>query len=62
MVKLRLQNKPSELSTMNIFKDISTASASRDLRKGVEIGKFSVIGDKNKAKYKVTKYNYLKLS
>ena len=47
---------------MNIFKDISTASASRDLRKGVEIGKFSVIGDKNKAKYKVTKYNYLKLS
>ena len=47
---------------MNIFKDLSSASASRDLRKGVEIGKFSVIGDKNKAKYKVTKYNYLKLS
>ena len=47
---------------MNIFKDISTASASRDLKKGVEIGVFSVMGDKNKAKYKVTKNNYLKLS
>ena len=47
---------------MNIFKDISTASASRDLKKGVELGIFSVMGDKNKAKYKVTKYNYLKLS
>ena len=47
---------------MNIFKDISTASASRDLKKGVETGVFSVMGDKNKAKYKVTKNNYLKLS
>jgi len=47
---------------MNIFKDISTASASRDLKKAVEIGVFSVMGDKNKAKYKVTKNNYLKLS
>jgi Fic family protein len=47
---------------MNIFKDISTASASRDLKKGVELGVFSVMGDKNKAKYKVTKNNYLKLS
>ena len=47
---------------MNIFKDISTATASRDLKKGVEIGVFSVMGDKNKAKYKVTKNNYLKLS
>lgn len=47
---------------MNIFKEISTASASRDLKKGVELGIFSVIGNKNKAKYKVTKFNYLKLS
>jgi Fic family protein len=47
---------------MNIFKEISTASASRDLKKGVELGIFSVIGIKNKAKYKVTKFNYLKLS
>ena len=52
----------SRKTYMNIFKDISTASASRDLKKGVEIGVFSVMGDKNKAKYKVTKNNYLKLS
>ena len=47
---------------MNIFKDLSTASASRDLKKAVDLGLFSVIGDKNRSKYRVTKHNYLKLS
>ncbi len=47
---------------MNIFKDLSTASASRDLKKAVELGIYSVMGDRNKTKYRVTKYNYLKLS
>lgn len=47
---------------MNIFKDLSTASASRDLKKAVELGIYSVMGDRNKTRYRVTKYNYLKLS
>ncbi|MGB5941735.1 MAG: hypothetical protein WBG71_02545 [Leeuwenhoekiella sp.] len=36
---------------MNIFKDISAATASRDLKKGVELELFQKIGDKNKTKY-----------
>ena len=47
---------------MYIFKDLSTASASRDLKKAVDLGLFSVIGDKNRSKYRVTKHNYFKLS
>ncbi len=38
---------------MTIFKDLSSATASRDLKKGVDLGEFSVFGEKNKTKYKV---------
>ncbi|PQJ73819.1 Fic family protein [Polaribacter gangjinensis] len=38
---------------MNMFKDISSATASRDLKKGVELGLFQKIGDKNKTSYRV---------
>ena len=37
---------------MNVFKDISSATASRDLNKGIEINYFVKIGDKNKTKYR----------
>jgi len=37
---------------MNIFKDISSATASRDLKKGVEQGLFNRIGEKNKTIYR----------
>lgn len=36
---------------MNIFKDISPATASRDLKKGIELGLFKKTGEKNKTKY-----------
>lgn len=36
---------------MNIFKDISSATASRDLKKGVELDLFEIIGNLNKTKY-----------
>mgnify|MGYP001951396384 FL=1 len=38
---------------MNIFKDISSATASRDLKKGAELGLFEKIGEKNKTKYRL---------
>jgi Fic family protein len=38
---------------MNIFKDISSATASRDLKKGVELGLFEKIGEKNKTIYRL---------
>jgi len=37
---------------MDIFKDISSATASRDLKKGVELGLFEKIGEKNKTIYR----------
>ena len=37
---------------MNIFKNISPATASRDLKKGVELNLFQKIGKMNKTKYK----------
>jgi Fic family protein len=37
---------------MDIFKKISTATASRDLKKGIELNLIEKIGDKNKTKYK----------
>ncbi|KAB1065985.1 Fic family protein [Salibacter halophilus] len=37
---------------MEVFKDISAATASRDLRKGVELDIFNKTGDKKKTKYK----------
>jgi len=40
---------------MHIFKDISSATASRDLNKGIEMKYFSKYGDKNKTKYKLKK-------
>lgn len=39
---------------MNVFKDISSATASRDLRKGIELNLFHKTGDKNKTVYKLT--------
>jgi Fic family protein len=38
---------------MKVFKDISGATASRDLKKGVEQNLFEKIGDKNKTRYKI---------
>lgn len=38
---------------MDIFKDISSATASRDLKKGLELELFEKIGEKNKTKYKL---------
>lgn len=39
---------------MNVFKDISSATASRDLKKAVDLKYFEKIGDKNSAIYKIT--------
>ncbi|HCA82963.1 MAG TPA: cell filamentation protein Fic [Flavobacteriales bacterium] len=36
---------------MNVFKDLSSATASRDLKRGVELKLFRSIGDKNKTEY-----------
>ena len=36
---------------MNVFKDISTATASRDLKKGVELNLFEKTGEMNKTIY-----------
>ncbi len=36
---------------MDIFKDISSATASRDLKKGAELNVFEKIGEKNKTIY-----------
>ena len=38
---------------MNIFKDISSATASRDLKKGAELDLFEKIGEKNKTIYRL---------
>ncbi len=38
---------------MNVFKDISTSTASRDLKKGVELHLFHKTGNKNKTVYKL---------
>jgi Fic family protein len=46
-------NEFSRSDYMNIFKNISTATASRDLRKGVELNYFQKAGDKNNTIYKV---------
>lgn len=37
---------------MNLFKDISSATASRDIKKGVDLNYFEKTGDKNQTKYK----------
>lgn len=41
---------------MNIYKDISTATASRDLKMGLELSLIHKIGTKNKTNYKIMKY------
>lgn len=38
---------------MNIFKDISSATASRDLKKGIEMNMFIKTGEQNKTRYSV---------
>ena len=38
---------------MDIFKDISSATASRDLKKGAELNLFDKIGEKNKTSYRL---------
>ena len=38
---------------MDIFKDISSATASRDLKKGAELDLFEKIGEKNKTIYRL---------
>jgi Fic family protein len=40
---------------MNIFKDLSSATASRDLKKGIELKLFKSIGSLNKTKYTILK-------
>ena len=42
---------------LKVFSDISPATASRDLSKGVELGLFTKVGDKNKTKYVITMPN-----
>jgi Fic family protein len=39
---------------MNVFRNLSSATASRDLKKGVELNLLTRIGDKNKTLYKTT--------
>lgn len=48
-------NKPefTRKDYMEVFKDISGATASRDLKKGVELKLFEKTGEKNKSKYKL---------
>ena len=38
---------------LNVFSTISTATASRDLNKGIELGLFKKAGDKNKTRYMI---------
>jgi Fic family protein len=42
---------------MNVFKDISSATASRDLAKGLALNLFSKSGEKNKTVYLITNQN-----
>lgn len=44
-------NEFSRKDYMNVFKDISSATASRDLKKGVELKLFTIEGNQNKTKY-----------
>ncbi|UZH54861.1 Fic family protein [Salinimicrobium tongyeongense] len=47
------KNEFTRKDYMEVFKDISGATASRDLKKGVEQKLFEKIGDKNKTRYKI---------
>lgn len=44
--------KFSRKDYMSLFKEISTATASRDLKKGIELGFFEKEGDKTKTIYR----------
>ncbi|MCX6246581.1 MAG: Fic family protein [Bacteroidetes bacterium] len=48
------KSKFSRKDYMNVFRNLSSATASRDLKKGVELNLFTRIGDKNKTRYKIT--------
>jgi len=43
----------TRIDYMNVFKDISSATASRDLKKGVEMNFFVKTGQKNKTMYQL---------
>ena len=47
------KNEFSRKDYMDVFKEISSATASRDLKKGTELNLFEKIGEKNKTKYKI---------
>lgn len=49
------QTEFSRKDYMNVFKEISSATASRDLKKGVELGLFDKEGDKTKTIYRIIK-------
>ncbi len=54
--------KIGALSTNNFIKqnpnflELSTATASRDLKKGVELQLFKIVGNKNQSRYHYNKY------
>ena len=48
------KNEFTRKDYMNVFKDISTSTASRDLKKGVEMNLFHKTGNKNVTVYKLT--------
>ena len=47
------KNEFSRIDYMDVYKDISSATASRDLKKGLELNLLDKIGEKNKTKYKI---------
>ena len=47
------KNEFSRKNYMDVFKDISSATASRDLKKGVELNLLEKIGEKNKTIYRL---------
>jgi Fic family protein len=49
------QTEFSRKDYMNVFKEISSATASRDLKKGVELRLFTKQGDKTKTVYRIIK-------
>ena len=51
------KNDFSRKDYMNIFKDISSSTTSRDLKRGVELNFFVKIGEKNKTLYKISGHN-----
>jgi hypothetical protein len=52
---LIVSNDSINNATTNTFKDISSAIASRDLKKGIDLQLFEGIGKLNKTKYSVKK-------